>query len=50
MIELTGRVAGVIKAVEGRLPRSFPEAVWAPLSKGLIEQAKSFLSHAFELV
>jgi serine/threonine-protein kinase HipA len=46
MIELAGRVEAVIKAVERRLPRGFPESVWAPMSKGILEQAKSFLSHA----
>jgi serine/threonine-protein kinase HipA len=46
MIELAGRVEGGIKAAERRLPKAFPESVWAPLSKGMIEQAKFFLSHA----
>jgi serine/threonine-protein kinase HipA len=46
MIELAGRVEGGIKAAERRLPKTFPESVWAPLSKGMIGQAKSFLSHA----
>jgi serine/threonine-protein kinase HipA len=46
MIELAGRVEGGVKAVERRLPKAFPESVWAPLSRGMIEQARSFLSHA----
>ena len=46
MIELAGRVEGGVKAAERRLPKAFPESVWAPLSKGMIEQAKSFLSRA----
>jgi serine/threonine-protein kinase HipA len=46
MIELAGRVEEAIKAVEKRLPRGFAESVWTPLSKGLLEQAKSFLFHA----
>jgi serine/threonine-protein kinase HipA len=46
MIELAGRVEGGIKGVERRLPKAFPESVWAPLSRGMIEQARSFLSHA----
>jgi serine/threonine-protein kinase HipA len=46
MIEFAGRVEGGIKAAERRLPKAFPESVWAPLSKGMIEQAKFFLSQA----
>jgi hypothetical protein len=46
MIELAGRVEGVIEAVERLLPKGFAESVWAPVSKGMLEQAKSFLSHA----
>ena len=46
MIELAGRVEGAIKAVEKQLPQGFAESVWAPISKGMLEQAKSFLSHA----
>lgn len=46
MIELAGRVEGAIGAVEQRLPKGFAESVWAPTSKGLLEQAKSFLSYA----
>ncbi len=45
MIDLAGRVEGAIKAVEMRLPKGFAESVWAPISKGMREQAKSFLSH-----
>ncbi len=46
MIELAGQIEGAIKAVERRLPKGFAESVWAPTSKGTLEQAKSFLSHA----
>lgn len=46
MIELAGRVEAAVKAVERRLPKGFAESVWAPLSKGVREQAKSFLTHA----
>jgi hypothetical protein len=46
MIELAGRVEGAIKAVESQLPKGFAESVWASISKGTLEQAKSFLSHA----
>lgn len=46
MIELAGRVEGAIKAVQQRLPKGFSESVWAPTSKGMLEQAKSFLSYA----
>jgi serine/threonine-protein kinase HipA len=46
MIELAGQVEGAIKAVEKRLPKKFVESVWAPTSKGVLEQAKSFLSYA----
>ena len=46
MIELAGRVAGAIKTVEKRLPKGFAESVWTLLSKGVLEQAKSFLSYA----
>jgi serine/threonine-protein kinase HipA len=46
MIELASRAEGVIKAVEKRLPKGFAESVWAPISKGMLEQAKSLLSHA----
>ena len=46
MIELAGRVEEGIKAVEKRLPKGFAESVWTPVSKGMLEQAKSFLSHA----
>lgn len=46
MIELASRAEGAIKAVEKRLPKGFAESVWAPTSKGVLEQAKSFLSYA----
>jgi serine/threonine-protein kinase HipA len=46
MIELTGRVEGAIEAVEKQLPDGFAESVWASISKGMLKQAKSFLSHA----
>jgi serine/threonine-protein kinase HipA len=46
MIELAGRVEDAIKAVEQRLPKGFSESVWASTSKGMLEQAKSFLSYA----
>lgn len=46
MIELAGRVEGAIKAVEKRLPQGFAESVWRSMSKGMLAQAKSFLSHA----
>jgi serine/threonine-protein kinase HipA len=46
MIELADRVEGAIKAVEMRLPNGFAESVWAPLSKGMLKQARSFLSYA----
>jgi serine/threonine-protein kinase HipA len=46
MIELVSRVEGAIEAVEKQLPAGFAESVWAPMSKGMLKQAKSFLSHA----
>jgi serine/threonine-protein kinase HipA len=46
MIELAGRVEGAIEAVEGRLPKGFAESVWGSTSKGMLAQAKLFLSHA----
>lgn len=46
MIELAARVEGAIKAVEARLPDGLAESVWTSTSKGLLEQAKSFLSYA----
>ena len=46
MIDLAGRVEGAIKAVGMRLPKGFSESVWAPISKGMLRQAKSFLAHA----
>jgi hypothetical protein len=45
MIELAGPVEGTIKAVEKLLPEGFAESVWTPTSKGMLKQAKSFLSH-----
>jgi serine/threonine-protein kinase HipA len=46
MIELAGRVEGAIKAVEKQLPERFAESVWTLISKGMLKQAKLFLSHA----
>jgi serine/threonine-protein kinase HipA len=46
MIELAGRVEGAIAAVERQLPEGFAEPVWTLISKGMVKQAKSFLSHA----
>lgn len=46
MIELASRVEGAVKAVEQQLPEGFAESVWVPISKGILEQAKSFLSYA----
>ena len=46
MLELATRVEGAIKAVQRRLPKGFAESVWAPISKGMLEQARSFLSYA----
>ena len=46
MIELAQRIEGAIQSVERRLPNGFAESVWMPVSKGLLEQAKSFLSYA----
>jgi serine/threonine-protein kinase HipA len=46
MIELAARVEGAIGAVETRLPKGFAASVWAPISKGMLEQAKSFLAYA----
>jgi serine/threonine-protein kinase HipA len=46
MIELAGRVEGGIRAAERQLPKAFPESVWAPLCKGMRDQAKSFLARA----
>jgi serine/threonine-protein kinase HipA len=45
MIELASRVEEAINAVEKRLPQGLAESVWTPISKGLREQAKSFLFH-----
>lgn len=46
MIELASRAEGAVRAVEKRLPKGFAESVWTATSKGLIEQAKSFLSYS----
>ena len=46
MIELAGRVEGAIQVVERQLPIGSAGSVWAPISKGTLEQPKSFLSHA----
>ena len=46
MLELAARVEGAIKAVQRRLPQGFAESVWVPLSKGMLGQAKLFLSYA----
>ena len=46
MVELAGRVAGAIEAVERRLPGGIAESVWASIAKGMLKQAKSFLSYA----
>jgi serine/threonine-protein kinase HipA len=46
MIDLATRVEGAVKAVERQLPRNFAESVWASISKGVLAQAKSFLSYA----
>jgi hypothetical protein len=44
MIDLAHRVEGAIKAVGQRLPNGFAQAVWVPISEGMLKQAKSFLS------
>lgn len=46
MIELAGRVESAVSSVERRLPKGFAESVWAPISKGMLSQAKDFLSFA----
>jgi serine/threonine-protein kinase HipA len=46
MIELARRVEGALKASEKRLPKGFSESVWASVSKGMLEQARSFLAYA----
>jgi len=46
MIELADRVEAAIKTVEKKLPKGFAASVWAPVSKGLLAQAKSFLTYA----
>lgn len=46
MIELASRVETAINTVRKQLPKGFAESVWAPLSKGVLEQANSFLAYA----
>jgi len=46
MIDLASRVEGAVKAAEQQLPEGFAESVWVPISKGMLEQAKSFLAYA----
>jgi serine/threonine-protein kinase HipA len=46
MIDLAGRVEGAIEGVTKRLPKGFKESVWVATSKGMLKQAKSFLTHA----
>jgi serine/threonine-protein kinase HipA len=46
MIELAGRVEGAVETVERQLPEGFAQSVWTPVSKGILRQAKLFLSHA----
>lgn len=46
MIDLATRVEGAVKAVERQLPKNFAEPVWTSISKGVLAQAKSFLSYA----
>lgn len=46
MVELAGRVEDAIEQVEKRLPKGFAESVCAPLFKGTLAQARSFLSYA----
>jgi len=46
MIELAEKVEGAITAVEKRLPKDFSHNVWTLLSKGMLDQARSFLSEA----
>jgi serine/threonine-protein kinase HipA len=46
MIGLAERVEEATQAVETRLPKGFAEPVWATISKGLLEKAKSVLSYA----
>jgi len=46
MIELADRVEDAIMTVEKQLPNGFAASVWTPVSKGLLAQAKSFLTHA----
>jgi serine/threonine-protein kinase HipA len=46
MLELAGRVEAAVEALGKRLPEGFAESVWAPVSKGVMRQAKLFLSHA----
>lgn len=46
MLELVERVESALNAVEKRVPKDFPEHVWARISKGALDQAKTFLRHA----
>ena len=46
MIELASRVETAIETVGKRLPERFSEYVWTSMSKGMLKQAKSFLSYA----
>ncbi len=46
MITLAGRVESAIEAVQRRLPKGFAESVWVATCKGMLEQAKLFLSSA----
>jgi serine/threonine-protein kinase HipA len=46
MIELAQRAEGAIEAVAQRLPKGFAQAVWVPISEGMLRQAKLFLSRA----
>jgi serine/threonine-protein kinase HipA len=43
---LVDRVAPALDAVEAQLPQGFPERIWAPISKGMLDQAEKFLSEA----
>jgi serine/threonine-protein kinase HipA len=46
MIKLAEGVEAAIKTVAKQLPKGFAESVWTPVSKGLLAQAKSFLTYA----
>lgn len=48
MIDFAGRVESAIAAVEKQLPKGFAQSVWSTVSKGMLGQAKAFLSHAKE--